>query len=392
MLTSAKYASALLLLAQSYPVVLAAPVNDDYEVITEAAMSARIPTQAAFQELTMAGSRSFAVGDYGLVLWRDNPVDTWQQAAVETSVMLTAVDFADAENGWAVGHHGVIIHTTDGGKTWQRQLTGFDLIKLEQDFYTNQITELEAELAAAEEAEADAMTLDDLTFALDDAIFLLENAERAEAEGPTKPLLDVFAIDAETILVSGAYGTMLRSVDGGTTWEVISNRVENPDGYHLNVMVADEDYLYLAGEAGLLYRTGDAGDTWETLNSPYNGSFFGSHIDNENNYWVYGLRGNVFRSADQGESFEEVESGTAVNLSGGALDADGSTILVGQSGVISRIPADGDAQVTGHSSGDVLTDIQINLDGSYTLVGQGGVLQLLPSLPERQPTAMEGQD
>ena len=35
-----------------------------------------------------------------------------------TSVTLTAVRFADAQHGWAVGHGGVILATQDGGEQW----------------------------------------------------------------------------------------------------------------------------------------------------------------------------------------------------------------------------------------------------------------------------------
>lgn len=37
---------------------------------------------------------------------------------------LHAVQFMDAEEGWAVGDEGVVWHTIDGGKTWERQPTG----------------------------------------------------------------------------------------------------------------------------------------------------------------------------------------------------------------------------------------------------------------------------
>src|SRR5690606_10971005 len=106
----------------------------------------RIPTQAAFQELVQLGTRNIAVGDYGLVVYRENPLDEWQQAEVDSSVMLTAVDFADDSSGWAVGHHGVILHSADGGKTWQRQLDGVELIELERQHFSNLAQELEAEL------------------------------------------------------------------------------------------------------------------------------------------------------------------------------------------------------------------------------------------------------
>lgn len=38
---------------------------------------------------------------------------------------LEDVDLADAEHGWAVGGAGTILHTTDGGATWQSQDSGF---------------------------------------------------------------------------------------------------------------------------------------------------------------------------------------------------------------------------------------------------------------------------
>ena len=37
---------------------------------------------------------------------------------------LHAVHFADAKEGWAVGDQGVVWHTPDGGKNWERQISG----------------------------------------------------------------------------------------------------------------------------------------------------------------------------------------------------------------------------------------------------------------------------
>src|SRR5438105_15702441 len=38
---------------------------------------------------------------------------------------LRAVQFVDhGKEGWAVGDEGVILHTLDGGQTWERQATG----------------------------------------------------------------------------------------------------------------------------------------------------------------------------------------------------------------------------------------------------------------------------
>src|SRR5215471_11636596 len=37
---------------------------------------------------------------------------------------LHAVQFIDREEGWAVGDEGVVWHTIDGGKNWERQPSG----------------------------------------------------------------------------------------------------------------------------------------------------------------------------------------------------------------------------------------------------------------------------
>src|SRR5436190_2652812 len=37
---------------------------------------------------------------------------------------LTSVSFVDADRGWATGDRGVIWHTSDGGRTWKLQNSG----------------------------------------------------------------------------------------------------------------------------------------------------------------------------------------------------------------------------------------------------------------------------
>ena len=44
---------------------------------------------------------------------------TTQNSGLEST--LYDVDFIDNEQGWAVGYLGKIIHTTDGGATWNEQ-------------------------------------------------------------------------------------------------------------------------------------------------------------------------------------------------------------------------------------------------------------------------------
>ena len=42
-------------------------------------------------------------------------------AASRADAELTDVFFVDADRGWAVGEHGVVWHTADGGRNWRQQ-------------------------------------------------------------------------------------------------------------------------------------------------------------------------------------------------------------------------------------------------------------------------------
>lgn len=349
-------------------------VITDYEVINAPAMKAAKASRTVLTELTQTNTRTIAVGDYGVVLYRANDASQWQQAEVATSVLFTAVDFADDNHGWAVGHHGVIAATTDGGETWQTQLDGFEFIELQQNHFQALVDELNAQYDEFDGSDPDAE--EEVAYALENAEFLLDMALAASDEGPTKPFLDVRALNRDTVLAVGAYGTLIRSVDAGATWQVLDDRIDNPDGYHLNAITADSQFTYIAGEAGQIFRSDDAGDSWVLLESPYYGSFFALHIDAAQRLWAVGLRGNIFVSDDHGDSFSQIRLEDTVNINA-VIDApSGGVYLVGNAGVIGWVDAAGNIQQMTHSSGAALTDLVAHGDGRLTVVGQRGVLEI----------------
>lgn len=77
----------------------------------------------------VSATTAFMVGDYGnmgMMLMRKttNGGAAWSQMAAPAGVAyknLEGVSFADANNGWAVGGNGMILHTTDGGTTWTKE-------------------------------------------------------------------------------------------------------------------------------------------------------------------------------------------------------------------------------------------------------------------------------
>ncbi len=131
------------------------------------------------------------------------------------AVTLTAVDFGTEQHGWVVGHSGVVLHSSDsGGETWELQLDGIQAAELVIASKEDQIAELEERIEQAPEEEKA-----DLEWALDDLFFALENTQADMEIGPVNPFLDVWFEDENHGFVVGAYGMILRTQDGGQTWE-----------------------------------------------------------------------------------------------------------------------------------------------------------------------------
>ncbi len=277
--------------------------------------TARAPHMAALA-IARAGARLVSVGEAGVVLLSDDNGQSWRQADVPVSVSLTAIQFVDDRAGYATGHMGVVIKTTDAGEHWTRLMDGIRAADLT-------LQRAEAVRAALPE-EADEALVKRAERGIRDARLLVK-------DGPDKPFLGLLFSDAENGYVFGAYNLILHTADGGKTWASWADRVDNPRGLHLYGMTAAAGHLFLAGEQGLLLRAEAEGTRFERIESPYKGSYFG--IDSVGDVVVaYGLRGNAYRSADGGDSWQKIDTGTTASISGASALPGGGLVLVSQRG------------------------------------------------------------
>jgi len=275
-----------------------------------------VPERELLLDVAHAGQALVAVGDRGMIVRSAKLNDGWQQAASGVSSMLTAVSFADAQHGWAVGHDGVVLATTDGGKSWQRQLDGERFNQLQ----VAQFQQLLDDPATSEKYDPD-----ELALWLDDAMVAAE-------EGPGMLWLDVLFTSAKRGFVTGAYGSLLTTGDGGQSWQVISHRLPNPDRFHLNALHQDsQGNLWIAGEAGLVLLSTDDGASWQAIESPYYGSLFGV-VEHDGEILLLGLRGNLYASGDLGLNWRQIPLDTQKTLTAGASHQ-GQLVLVGLAGL-----------------------------------------------------------
>ncbi len=331
-----------------------------------------LPSERAIKglllEAAQSGDRTVVVGEQGHILYSDDG-QSWTQSSVPVSLAVTSVAFAGDGSAWATAHDGHLLTSTDSGATWTVGLSGSEVAGLTVGAIEKQVEALRTRLA---DAMPDAR--EDIEWALDEALFALDEAMLAVDEGMTTPLLKVW-FDADLGYVLGAYNVFLRTDDGGATWTSHGNRLANPDKYHLyGIARSKAGTLLVAGEAGTLLRSLDGGDSWERLASPYPGSFFGTVAPNDGSLLIFGLRGNVYRSTDEGASWNAVPTGDNRTLMCGTAGKDGTVILAGAAGAVLRSRDAGKAfRVVPTTGNRVYSGVLGNPDGSILLVGFGGV-------------------
>lgn len=342
------------------------------DIIETPALMSDLAPESLLNDATRAGDRIVAVGERGHVIYSDDEGQTWTQAEVPVSVTLNAVDFGSDSSGWVVGHSGVVLHSGDAGATWQLQFDGLQAAELVIESREEQIAAMEERIEQAPEAEKG-----DLEWALDDLFFALENVQADMEIGPVNPLLDVWFEDDQHGFVVGAYGMVLRTQDGGETWEDWGPQLSNPQNFHLNsVARVTGGGLVIVGEAGQVHVSVDNGDTWERRESPYDGSLFGvMGTGKVNEVLAFGLRGNTMLSTDLGRSWTMVANEGGTTLNNGSVADDGRVTLVGNSGAV-LMSSNGGESFRAHFRNDregVMGVVPLS-GTNLLLVGEGGVM------------------
>lgn len=268
-----------------------APLPAGLDLLQRPAPATRRGARRLLLDVCTGGPGLVCVGEAGLLLGSTDGGRHWQQLPSPTSVMLTAVAFADARNGWAVGHDGVVLASQDGGARWRRCFDGHQANA--------------AMLASAQARQAAARDQAQRERAAD----ALAAAEQALRAGPSRPLLALAVADPQRAWVAGAFGQLFATADGGQHWQDLGDRLDNPEGLHLNGLMLDaadgRDGLFIAAEAGVVFRSRDGGQRWQRSETGYSGHLYGV-VRAADALLAHGFNGHLFRSTDDGRSWAAV--------------------------------------------------------------------------------------
>jgi len=247
--------------------------------------------------LTLPGGGTLLLwGNHATILYSVDGVN-WSQAETHGNADLAGIaSNADGRVSIAVGAHGVVLRSTDGGRSWQ---------------------------AARNTEDAD---LDTVSFHAPSGAWIAAGAggriQRSTDGGKhwkslpstlTSALHTSF-VDPKTqrLLIGGDDGVVGVSADGGASWDVTKISMPDPvtpvTGFH-----RFGDRLLATSAMGRFLMSNDDGYHWELLQAESKGPWTDAAFDQAHGVVVLvGHNGDVLRSMDQGQNWEP-----------GAIDLDG---------------------------------------------------------------------
>lgn len=318
---------------------------------TPATMQQR-PSQQPLMDITAQGNRILAFGMRGLIIVSDDHGQSWRQTEAPVQSDLLAAHFTTPSRGWVVGHNGVVLHTTDGGLSWVKQLDGLQAADLLPRYYATRIDAGETDLEQYAQQVA-------MNFRPDAAL----------------PLLDIWFDDAQRGFAVGAFGTLLQTTDGGKTWQPAFHKIDNPDMLHLNAIGRINGHLFIAAERGKVFRFDESTSRFTPRDTGYAGGLFGLE-GGGHTLLVYGLGGKAFASHDEGENWEELDNESNASLTGSTFDPiDKRFILVSSKGEVLTLAANDNRLDVMQSTPGLLTDVSLPSQGGLVTVGLAGAIR-----------------
>lgn len=257
--------------------------------------------------------------------------------------------------GLAVGESGLVLQTTDGGKTWAHEVSS--------------PTKLAMFSVAINGSRSIAVGQQGLILVRDG-----RNAWRKVESITDQRLLRVSLNKSGVAVAVGAFGTLLKSTDNGQTWaqlkpdwaklyktadtsDFLAARDE-PTLYIAKVL--DDGSMFIGGEYGQLNRSTDGGVTWtpvyqaSAIQGATPPSLFGMDLKADGTGYAAGHDGLIVSTADSGKTWTKVDSNSHASYFDIASTSDGHVFAVGmRSGIVSA---------DGGKSWQQLKDLDINLN------------------------------
>jgi photosystem II stability/assembly factor-like uncharacterized protein len=276
----------------------------------------------------------------------------WVQQQSGTDQVFFTVSFTSKDTGWA-GSGGAVVHTTNGGQSWQMSsppelgrvlfldnLTGF--------VYTYSSAKVYKTVDGGQNWTSSNPNSQNLICAsfpsrdtgfIEGAGFVSRTTDGGKSWDPKQEAGNGFnAMSFSDTrhgfvvgLPLGSFAWIRRTTDGGSTWNDVSNDFQlTLEAVH----AFDDTTVIVAGASGFMALSHNGGGTWHRIVSGVNLGIFGFSFLNRQTGLAVGEMGEILRTQDGGLHWTKQHSPAMTTLYAAQLIDDSVGVIVGDSGTI----------------------------------------------------------
>ncbi|MAT38335.1 MAG: hypothetical protein CL946_01890 [Ectothiorhodospiraceae bacterium] len=294
----------------------------------ESWVSVQSPTTMHLNALCFASEQvGYIVGNSGTILKTEDAGLNWTTFSSSSANNLSAVTFYDENSGIAVGTQGNVLSTIDGGSTWSSVelgpvwLTGIQFLDANTAITVGYEEKYTPELGWYKEGLIIRSTDGGLSWTV------TEN-------DMDQPLFGAYFHSATEGIAVGGRGHLYITNDGGLDWTQITSPTTDK---LVHVSFVDDQHGIAIGNKGTMLQTSDRGSTWESISDWLDAGFDCIYfLDKENSKtgYIAGTSGTLLQTKDKGMSWESKNSGTEHRLFDISFIGENFGMAVGERGTI----------------------------------------------------------
>ena len=194
-----------------------------------------------------------------------------------------------------------------------------------------------------------------------------------QPSGTGNNLNGVYFANANTGLVVGQLGTVLKTTNGGTNWVSQSSGVNN---HLLGVFFINPSTGWIVGDVGIILKSTNGGVSWVAQNGTTNVQLTSVSFRDVNTGYVAGWYGNFLRTTNGGTTWTKYQTAISTNLNCVSFADQNTGFAVGQYGKMVRTTNGGINWTeipTGTST--LLEDVTFLNSNTGTIIGESGIIR-----------------
>ncbi len=229
----------------------------------------------------------WAAGESGIMLHTTDGGENWQRQASGTTDNIRQVFFTDQNHGWAITYDPLLLATTDGGETWFQQSPGFAQCSLSSMYFTDN---LNGWIVGNRWGDRGGLILHSA-----------DGGNTWQVQDTTlNTLYSPCFFDPSNGFITGEDGKLFRTTNGGLDW--IEQNLPVFRNIYSSCRVSG-NLGWVSGEDGAIMHTSDGGITWTDQTSGIKEDVYGICFVDDLNGWVAGMTG-IHATDDGGDEWE----------------------------------------------------------------------------------------